>query len=376
MANLTSGIGQVCLHLGRELVRQRPPGWELTFLVSPEQVGLFDDSQSDQSSGSLERDFRPVNYTTATRWRRLWHPWKFDVWHCLYQNSRYLPTRPASLIYTVHDLNYLQLPDYSEQRKERQKSHYQRLVNQSTAVTTISNYVAQDIRRQLTVAPGKSLNVIYWGIKTPCAVPTSPPLIGLTGPFLFFVGMLQPYKNIHKMLPLLRAHPNYQLVLAGPDKPAYREAIRKQARDMGVEEQLLMPGIIDEPTKWWLYAHCEAFLFPSLHEGFGLPILEAMAFGKPVFCSTLTSLPEVGGSDAFYFSSFEPDTVVQTFRQGMDAYRSDPFMPDRLRQRSQQFSWEAAAANYWSLYQSVLQKTPERVAPVTGALLPKRDRTN
>lgn len=344
MANLSSGIGQVCLHLGRELIRQRPPGWKLTFLVPPEQVGLFGSSQS-------------VEYITATRWRRVWHPWRFDVWHCLYQNSRYLPMpmRPAALVYTVHDLNYLSLPDYSARRKARQKVHYQRIIRQAAAVTTISNYVAQDIRRQLTVAPSKPLDVIYWGIDTTDA-PVAPPVVEPTGPFLFFVGMLQPYKNVHTMLPILEAYPTYQLVLAGPDKPAYREAIQKQARGMGVADRLLLAGVIDEPTKWWLYAHCDAFLFPSLHEGFGLPVLEAMAFGKPVFCSALTSLPEVGGSEAFYFPSFEPDVVVQTFRRGMDTYRSDPDMPNRLRQRSRQFSWEAAAANYWKLYQQVVSE--------------------
>ncbi len=57
------------------------------------------------------------------------------------------------------------------------------------------------------------------------------------------------------MLPLLEAYPEYQLVLAGPDKPAYREAIQKQAEAMGVAERLLVVGTVDEPTKWWLYAH-------------------------------------------------------------------------------------------------------------------------
>ncbi len=97
-------------------------------------------------------------------------------------------------------------------------------------------------------------------------------------------------------------------------------------------------------------------LFPSLHEGFGLPVIEAMAFGKPVFSSNLTSLPEVGGSEAFYFPSFEPDVVVKTFRQGMATYESDPAIPNRLRAHSRQFTWEAAAAHYWQLYQDVLRK--------------------
>ena len=340
MANLTSGIGQVCLHLGRELVCQRPPGWEITCLVAPDQVNIF-------GSG--------VEYIVATRWRRVWHPWSFDVWHCLYQNSRYLPMSigRTALVYTIHDLNYLYLADYSERRKARQKARYQRIINQATVVTTISDYVAKDICQQLILPPDKKPQVIYWGMEPPAQTPITPPLTLPDGPFLFFVGMLQPYKNIHTMLPLLNAYPDYQLVLAGPDKPAYSQEIRKQAQQMGVADRVMFLGIVDEPTKWWLYAHCEAFLFPSLHEGFGLPVIEAMALGKPVFCSTLTSLPEAGGSEAFYFPSFEPDAVVETFRSGMAAYKQDPARAERLRAHSQRFTWHATAQHYWQLYQSV-----------------------
>lgn len=344
MANINSGLGQVCLHLGHELVRQRPPGWEITFLVPHKQVGVFGDSRSDGA----------VEYITATRWRRVWHPWKFDIWHCLYQGTRYLPMRNTRLIYTILDLNYLSLTEFSEQRRARQKRRYQHCIDQSKAVTTISDYVARDVRQQLTVPSTTPLQTIYCGVETPDSLPITLPSVRPDGPFLFFIGMVQPYKNVHTLLPLLEAYPDYRLVLAGPDNRPYGQQIREQAQQMGVADRLLMPGPIDEATKWWLYAHCDAFLFPSLMEGFGLPVVEAMRFGKPVFSSALTSLPEVGGPDAFYFQSFEPDAVVETFRRGMDTYRSDPAMPDRLRQGSQQFSWEAAAASYWDLYQQVL----------------------
>ena len=340
MANITSGLGQVCLHLGRELVRQKPPGWELTFLVPREQVGAF---------GPL------VEYIVAAKWQRWWQPWKFDVWHCLHQGSKFLPARPSTrLVYTVLDLNYLSLPDYSAQRKNAKKKQYQHCINRAAAITTISDYVAQDIRQQLMVPPATPLQVIYCGVDIPADVLMTPPAVPPGGPFLFFIGLLQPYKNVHTMLPLLVANPKLWLVLAGPDKPAYSQQILEQSRQLGVSERLLMPGPIDEPTKWWYYAHCHAFLFPSLLEGFGIPVIEAMAFGKPVFSSPLTSLPEVGGTEAFYFPSFDSETVVSTFAEGMKIYQNDPAMPERLRQQSQKFRWEAAAAEYWQLYRDLM----------------------
>jgi glycosyltransferase involved in cell wall biosynthesis len=338
MANINSGLGQVCLHLGHELVRQCPPGWEITFLVPPDQVGVFGPS---------------VEYITATRWRRVWHPWKFDVWHCLYQGTRYLPMRESRLIYTILDLNYLSLTEVTADQKRRQKKRYQHCIDKARAITTISDYVARDVSEQLAVPPLTPLKAIYCGVNTPDTLPSTPPSVQPSGPFLFFIGMIQPYKNIHTMLPLLEAFPGYQLVVAGPNDRPYGREMRKQAQRMGVADRLLMPGPIDEATKWWLYANCDAFLFPSLMEGFGLPVVEAMRFGKPVFSSSLTSLPEVGGPDAFYFQSFEPEAVIDTFRKGMDAYHQNPAIADRLMDYSQQFRWDVVAAEYWTLYREV-----------------------
>jgi glycosyltransferase involved in cell wall biosynthesis len=338
MSNLTSGLGQVCLNLGHELVRQQPPGWELTFLVPKNLVGVFGPR---------------AKYIVASRWRRMVHPWTFDVWHSLYQGSRFLPQRNSKLIYTILDLNYLSMPDYSTSRKAKQKRRYQHAIDQATAITTISAYVAEDVKQQLAVPPTTPVEVIYCGVNTPDVLPDQAPSVKPDKPFLFFIGMLQPYKNVHTLLPILKAFPDYQLVLAGPDKPAYSQRIREQAHQFGVADRVILPGPVDEATKWWLYANCDAFMFPSRLEGFGIPVIEAMSLGKPVFSSPLTSLPEVGGDEAFYFPDFTPDTVVDTFRSGMTAYKNDSTMPDRLRAQSQKFSWASVAADYWKLYQRV-----------------------
>ena len=338
MKNLASGIGQVCLHLGHELVRQCPPDWDLTFMVPRELVGVFGPS---------------ANYVVAKRWRQFIKPRGYDVWHCLYQSSRYLPTHTTPLVYTILDLNYLLLPNYSDRQKQRQKNRYQHCIDRASVITTISDYVANDVRQQLVVPATTPVQVIYCGVDVPTPESIPKRVFCPENPFLFFVGAINPRKNIHTLLPILTANPQYTLVLAGPDDHPYANEVRQQAEQLGVSDRLLMPGTIDEATKWWLYAHCEAFLFPSLLEGFGLPLIEAMAFGKPVFSSDRMSLPEVGGSDAFYFDSFGADAMVDTFRRGMETYHKDPTMPDRLRARSQLFRWEAIAAAYWQLYKQL-----------------------
>ena len=93
-------------------------------------------------------------------------------------------------------------------------------------------------------------------------------------------------------------------------------------------------------------------MFPSFAEGFGLPVIEAMYFGKPVFISNLTSLPEVGGDAAYYFNSFNETEMITAFRKGMEDYKI--FQPqEKIKQQAAKFSFENAAEAIYSIYESL-----------------------
>jgi glycosyltransferase involved in cell wall biosynthesis len=110
---------------------------------------------------------------------------------------------------------------------------------------------------------------------------------------------------------------------------------------------------LSEAQKAWLYATCEGFLFPSLAEGFGLPPLEAMCFGKPVFLSRLTSLPEVGGDAAYYFDDFDAATMRRTVRAGIARHTTE--RRDALaNEQAKRFSWSRCADEYVALYRKLL----------------------
>jgi glycosyltransferase involved in cell wall biosynthesis len=104
---------------------------------------------------------------------------------------------------------------------------------------------------------------------------------------------------------------------------------------------------IDEAAKAWLLDHCEAFVFPSLAEGFGLPPLEAMYFGAPVFLSRLTSLPEIGGSQAAYFDDFSPRSMRATIESELPRLQAQR---DDIRRRARLFDWSACISKYARLY--------------------------
>jgi glycosyltransferase involved in cell wall biosynthesis len=96
--------------------------------------------------------------------------------------------------------------------------------------------------------------------------------------------------------------------------------VMEAAKKFGVEDRVKLIGPATEEEKYWYYKNCEAFLFPSYAEGFGLPVIEAMYHGKPVFISDKTSLPEVGGDAAYYFRNFEPEYMQEVFKEGMRDY--------------------------------------------------------
>lgn len=357
LRDLNSGLGQVCLHLGHELVRQRPKGpdgkpWHLTFLVPKGKSGVFGDS---------------VNYMEASWRQKIWISappglGQYDVWHCLHQDSVYLPRRSqsAKLMLTIYDLNFLERADYSEAKKQRKLARLQRKINRASLLTAGSAFTASVVREHLHIPESTPFNVVYTGVavdpkNTPDKLPAESPIAQFTqSSFFLFVGVIHPKKNVHTLLPLLEAFPDYRLVLAGPDRHPYAQHIREQAKKLGVDDRLLMPGAVDEATKLWLYAHCEAFLFPSLTEGFGLPVAEAMTFGKPVFISNLTSLPEVGGKEAYYFENFEPESMAKIVHDGLHDFGQNPLREDRLRRRAAGFSWPSVAKEYWKLYEELV----------------------
>ena len=105
--------------------------------------------------------------------------------------------------------------------------------------------------------------------------------------------------------------------------------------------------------KYWYYKHCEAFLFPSYAEGFGLPVIEAMYHGKPAFISDKTSLPEVGGDAAYYFRSFDPDSMQQVFKKGIEDYLlADP--SEKIKQQAAKFNWDVCASEYIEVYEEMI----------------------
>jgi glycosyltransferase involved in cell wall biosynthesis len=170
-------------------------------------------------------------------------------------------------------------------------------------------------------------------------------------PFLFSIGMILPKKNFH-VLPRLLEHNDYELLIAGKTQGDYFKRIEEEAAKYGVSSRVKLLGSITDEEKYWYYKNCTAFMFPSVAEGFGAPVVEAMHFGKPVFLSDKTSLPEIGGDAAYYFKQFDNEHMRQVFEQGLTHYAANN-PAGMIQQHAQKFSWDTNAREYMKLYRSL-----------------------
>jgi glycosyltransferase involved in cell wall biosynthesis len=244
---------------------------------------------------------------------------------------------------TIHDLNYL----YGRPRLSvwRHGRRLRALLRRTDHVATVSRHTALDVQRHLGwTGP---LDVIPNGARNLSQDPQRP-LFEPARPFLYHLSRMSPSKNPQAVLGLAAAWPEMDFVLCGPPSDDAK-ALAAAPHPPNVRFFL---GI-DEAQKTWAYAQCAGFLFPSLAEGFGLPPIEAMHFGKPVFLSRRTSLPEVGGDAAHYFEDFEPASmrrVVQAGLAGADA----PARVAAVKAHAAQFDWDRCAAAYLALYRRLL----------------------
>ncbi len=343
LRNPHSGLGQFCLHLGKALLDQNNADFESRFYVRRGSDNIFVGERQQYRVVTWVDKFLGVPTGGC------------DIWHATHQDTKFLPRdRRTKVLLTVHDLNFLDKYRSQFKRAERLR-RLQRMVNRASALVTVSRFTQQILRENIDVAD-IPIEVIYNGNPLQNLVAAKRPGLVPPGDFIFAIGIISAKKNFHILLPLLIDFPGIRLIIAGSTAGDYANYILAEADRIGVRDRVILPGKVDDAERLWLYQHCRAFVFPSLSEGFGLPAVEALSLGKPVFLSSLTSLPEIGGDAAYYWQNFSPEHVVGTFRAGLRDYDRSPSKPDAIRQWASQYSWNRAAQQYQQLYADIADK--------------------
>jgi len=278
-------------------------------------------------------------------------PNRFALVHFTDQFCRLHPQKVnGKKVITIHDINVVHEKSKPQWKIDKRLNKMRSFINACDKVVTISHFVAADILQYFPEVKGK-LSVIYNGADRLSVPDNHQPVYLPKRQFLFSIGMVVPKKNFH-VLPALLVGNDYELVISGVETP-YKARIIEEAQKHGVLDRVKITGPVSEGDKAWYYKNCLAFVFPSIAEGFGLPVIEAMHFGKPVFLSTHTSLPEIGGDAAFYFDSFEPEAMQNAFNKGMHDFESKG-MQQKAIARANQFDWDETARQYLKLYDECL----------------------
>jgi glycosyltransferase involved in cell wall biosynthesis len=359
LRHINCGLGRFSLHLGAELLRLAPHRFRPVYFLAKGTERHFPAGGFDQltvapwKKESLRRLVRPLV-------RRVLPRSDIDLWHSTNQMSKYLPLDPrVPLVLTIHDLNFLHESPHDEpdwlRRTARKLADVQQKLNRSAAIVADSRFVADDVAAHLDLR-GRTIDVVPLGLSAPvAAAPERPPGIPASD-FLLSLGNCLAHKNFHTLLGLMERLPNRRLVIAGKNATPYGEFLRSEISRLRLQDRVSMPGEVCDADRQWLYEHCEAFLFPSLAEGFGFPVLEAMQCGKPVFMSRNTCLPEVAGHHGFYFDNFEPEAMVGALEAGLAACRADSGFADRVRAHAATYSWQTTARGYVAVYERVLRE--------------------
>jgi glycosyltransferase involved in cell wall biosynthesis len=274
-----------------------------------------------------------------------------DLWHSTNQQQiKRKPGKCKKFVLTIHDLNFLTEKNWIRQLKHR--FFLQRAINQADAVTCISQFVAHQVEKLFNMR-GKPVRVIYNGVEDISEQPEEKPSFAKGRPFFFAIGQIRAKKNFHLLVDMMRQFPDYDLYVCGDDHFDYAQTVREHINQLPTHNAYLC-GKIQAEEKVWLYRHCEAFLFASQGEGFGLPAIEAMQFGKPVFIANATCLPEICGDCAYVWPSLNPDEMGDFVKSTLRCFNDSPERTEQIKEHANLFSYDRHIQSYLQLYKELL----------------------
>ena len=253
---------------------------------------------------------------------------------------------------TVHDLGYLFFPNAHPARQRRYLDWSTRhSARAARVVIADSEATKADLVAHYCISPEKIV-VAHPGFDSDLARVTDPSTIatvkrryGVQGDYFVHIGTLQPRKNLARLIQAFSKLPvadSVQLVLAGKTGWLYDELFR-MVRCLGLEGRVLFPGYIAQEDKAALLSGAVAYVFPSLYEGFGFPVLEAQACDTPLICANGSSLPEVAGDGALLIDPLVKDDLVQAMARLMADACLRAELVARGRRNRKRFSWRTCA---------------------------------
>ena len=331
-----------------------------TTIPASEEVVLYVRKKLSMKQGRFAMEMPEIDFTLPDNWRvrGIWAPrfWtqiglSFEVLlHA--QDALFVPAHTVPIIHpkrsivTVHGLEYeFCQAAYSFWERLYMRFSIRHSCRVASAIVCVSENTKRDVMR-LYDTPAEKIHVVYEGYEA--TIPADQESQEAEEePYLLFIGRLEERKNISRIIEAFdilkeqRQIP-HRLVLAG--KPGYGYGkITNALRESRYRKKIVLPGYISEKEKWKLLKHADIFLFPTLYEGFGIPVLEAQSVGTPVVTSDISSLPEVGGEGAIYVDPMSVENIADGIWKVLDDRAFRDGIIQKAAHNVDRFSWEKCA---------------------------------
>lgn len=356
------GIGRYVSNLARAVVPLLSPGEEIVILHNPSEpsIWVLPPAVEDRVT-FIPTGISPFNPSQLWNIPPLLSRQRCRLYHSPYYLMPYKPGIPTVL--TVYDLIPLIFPDYVSTQARMLFFWTTKLALWAAeSIIAISHNTKQDYLKQFNISPEK-VNVI------PLAVSSDfrPQPVGdisrvreiydLPSKFILYFGINKPHKNLLRLIDawsllMKEAAGECYLFIAGEWDERYTMPKRKVAQ-LGLEGQIKFLGPIPEEDLPGLYAAAIGFVFPSLYEGFGLPVLEAMACGTPVACSNISSLAEIVGDAALLFDPHSIESIAASLDQLIAERSLRNHLVDLGFHRTKRFTWERTARDTLRVYRQL-----------------------
>lgn len=350
------GISRYFYELIREFSNDQDVNYEIPLLVSNNHyisdkkfVNYVDLLPKKQFRGKT----RIFNYLNKPNTILKLKQQKFDIFHPTYYDPyflTYLGNKPFVL--TVYDMIHEKFSDMFPQT-DKTTEQKRLLVEKATKIIAISQSTKKDLIELLGTDESK-IEVVYHGNSM---FPKSNISIEYEIPrkYLLFVGGRGTYKNFERFIKsiagLLNQDKELFVVCAGGGKFSNYEI--EQFKELGISKQILQFNLDDDSLAYF-YKNALAFIFPSLYEGFGIPILESFACGCPLLCSDVSSLPEVAGEAAYYFNPYSEESTRGAVLRVLNDTNLRKDLITKGQERLKKFSWKQTAEQTKKVYESIL----------------------
>jgi glycosyltransferase involved in cell wall biosynthesis len=354
------GVGKALSSLFKHLVPLMPDSWKVTF---------YTNRPGDYACGGATRtrciDMRGDRFNA---WENIRLPLAsltdgINLLHCPSQTAP--PLAPCPVILTVHDLIPLRMNDgWSAVEVNRFRKALARSVAKSRRIITVSEFTKRDLMAFCRV-PEDKVDVVHWGVDnaSPSAFDEEQWRVfcrsaGIVSPYFIAFGGGAPRKNVTRILEAFarfvrEVSRDVQLLLVGVPSEA-KEKFKAAAEVLDPSGSVVQLGYLPDELIRQTLTRSEALVYPSLYEGFGLPILEAMVAGAAVITSNVTSMPEIAGDAALLVNPADPGAIADAMHECFANRTLRAELKVRGFRRIDDFSWELAARQTLASYSRAL----------------------